>query len=113
MEQLKHCASPQNASLVVMEFSANDLSQLSLGSPERVAFEQLLRSLLSRPSRPALLLLHHWCGQKVHLLPTTALQCKLAGALTASLAASAGATTRHDGRMGRAARSSFPTPRGS
>lgn len=50
----------QNASLVIIEFSINDIRGLKLHHPQRAAFEMLLRNLRARPRPPAVLLLHHW-----------------------------------------------------
>lgn len=59
-----HCplsaALPQNASLVIIEFSVNDIRGLGLHHPQRAAFEMLLRKLRHRPRPPAVLLMHHW-----------------------------------------------------
>lgn len=53
-------AALQNASLVIIEYSVNDVRGLGLHHPSRGAFETLLRRLRSRPQPPAVLLLHHW-----------------------------------------------------
>eukprot|EP00887_Chlorella_sp_A99_P007721 scaffold20.g7721.t1 len=61
---------PANASLVVLEYSINDIAGLGFGHEQvlggeknvlRRAYELLLRKLLAMPSRPAVVMLHHWC----------------------------------------------------
>ncbi|PRW45267.1 hypothetical protein C2E21_6426 [Chlorella sorokiniana] len=51
---------PEDADLVTLEFSVNEKPDAPYPSPERRAFEQLLRRLLRLPGRPAVLVLHHW-----------------------------------------------------
>ena len=49
----------EGADLVILEFSINDAQDAPFTSPERRAYEQLVRALLRLPGRPALLQLHH------------------------------------------------------
>ncbi|EFN58310.1 hypothetical protein CHLNCDRAFT_142315 [Chlorella variabilis] len=50
----------QDVDLVTLEFSVNERSEAQFTSPERRNFEQLLRRLLQYPSRPAIIMLHHY-----------------------------------------------------
>eukprot|EP00887_Chlorella_sp_A99_P007655 scaffold20.g7655.t1 len=43
------------------EYSINDIAGLGFDNEQRRAYELLLRKLLAMPSRPAVLMLHHWC----------------------------------------------------
>ena len=51
---------PQDADIVVLEFTANDKRDAPYADPERKGYEQLVRKLLNMPGRPALLQLHHY-----------------------------------------------------
>lgn len=54
---------PEDADLIVVEFTVNDafLGDSDLGSGVKRGYEQLLRKLLALPHRPAVVLLHHYC----------------------------------------------------
>ncbi len=45
---------------VTLEFAINDKADAPWASPQRKAYEQLIRRLLALPGRPAVLLLHHY-----------------------------------------------------
>ncbi|KAI7839286.1 hypothetical protein COHA_006984 [Chlorella ohadii] len=49
---------PQDADLVVLEFTVNERAEAPMTSPERRSYEQVIRQLLGYPSQPAVLLLH-------------------------------------------------------
>ncbi|PSC68178.1 Acyl-coenzyme A thioesterase THEM4 isoform A [Micractinium conductrix] len=50
----------EDADLIVLEFSANDLKDAPFSHPERKGYEQLVRKLLGMWGRPALIQLHHY-----------------------------------------------------
>lgn len=50
----------KEADLVVVEFAVNDKQAAERASPQRRTYEQLLRRLLGLPSRPAVVMLHHY-----------------------------------------------------
>ena len=52
----------QDADLVVVEFTFNELQNAEMTHPGRRGFEQLLRKLLRLPGRPAVVVLHHWAA---------------------------------------------------
>ncbi|KAI3430747.1 hypothetical protein D9Q98_009159 [Chlorella vulgaris] len=54
------CLVTQEADLVVVEMTLNDRVVHSFDSPDRRAYEQLVRKALRLPSRPAVLLLHSY-----------------------------------------------------
>jgi len=45
---------------VILEFAVNDKADAEFNSPPRRAYEQLVRKLLQLPSKPAVVLLHHY-----------------------------------------------------
>lgn len=45
---------------MTVEFAINDKADVPLNSPQRKAYEQLIRRLLALPGQPAVVLLHHY-----------------------------------------------------
>lgn len=54
------CLPAAHMPAVTLEFAINDKVDVPLNSPQRKAYEQLIRRLLALPGRPAVVLLHHY-----------------------------------------------------